>query len=283
MMVPNYAVTVKSGPEHGLAYLATFIINLSGAAATVLHLYLRAKTPSFAQSPYSSTLSSSSRRPPNTSSRRRPPPLYERPPPLYQKPKSTPHHRKGQLGPPQPDRANRLSDFTIRSFNRIGDEVATILASIRPALSPASSPKLPHHNPTSPTSRLVRDSPAYTLFPPIPARYRPLTDKPPASTSTSTPPASTGATKTAPPHRPSRAATPTINMSRSQASPKFPEKALLAGQRRGFLAPAAAIEVAIPPGGRKRDVEDAESFREILIWKGGGEVSAQEVAVGRFV
>jgi len=283
MMVPNYAGAAKSGPEHGLAYLATFIINLSGAAATVLHLYLRATSPKFAQSPYSSTLSSSSRGRPNTSSRRPPPPLYEKPPPPYRKPKTTPHHRKGQLGPPQPDRANRLSSYTTRSFRRIGDEVATILSSIRPALSPASSPKLPHHNSTSSTSRLVRDTPSYTLFPPIPARYRPPTDKLPAPTLTWTPPTSTCANKAIPPRRPSRAATPIINMSRSQASPKIPERALLAEQKRRLLAPAAAIEVAIPPHGRGRDVEDAESFREILIWKGEGEVSAREGAVGKFV
>ncbi|KAG0127964.1 hypothetical protein HOY82DRAFT_671857 [Tuber indicum] len=272
MMIPNYAVTANSGPQHGLVYLATFIINLSGAAATVLHLYLRAKAQSLAQPPYS-TLSRSSRTRPNTS--RRPPPPYEKPPPPYQKPRSTPRHHNRKPDSAQPNRANRLSSYTTRGLHRLGGGMTTIFSSAKPSPSITTFPS-PPHNSTTPSSRLAtRNSPAYTLFPPIPTRYRPPTDQLP----TSTPPSS----RTTPPHRPSRAVAPTINMSRSQASPRVPERAHLAKQERRFLAPAAAIEVAIPPGGRARDMEDAESFREILLWKEEGEVSAQEGVVGRFV
>ncbi|KAG0636125.1 hypothetical protein HOY80DRAFT_979111 [Tuber brumale] len=275
MMIPNYAVTAKSGPNHGLVYLATFIINLSGAAATVLHLYLRAKAQSLAQPPYSSTLSRSSHTRPNISSRRPPPPYEKRPPP-YQKPRSTPRHYNRKPDPAQPNRAGRLSSYTTRGLHRLGGGMTTIFSSAKPSPSTTTSlPNPPHHNSTSSISRLARDSPAYTLFPPIPTRYRPLTGQLP----TSTPPIN----RTTPPRRPSRTSTPTINVSRSQAHPRIPESAHLAKQERRFLAPAAAIEIAVPPGGRRREEEDAESFREILLWKAEGEVGAQEGVVGRFV
>ncbi|RPB00145.1 hypothetical protein L873DRAFT_1789108 [Choiromyces venosus 120613-1] len=304
MMLPNYAVTAKSGPKHGLVYLATFIINLSGVAAAVLHLYLRAETPSWAQSPHSSTSSSRARS--NTSSRR-PPPPHEKPPPPYQKPKSAlrshTHHQQQQqqpsppLPPSQQNRANRLSSYTARSSQRLGDEITTLLSNISP-LSPSSpSSQNPQTQTSTSTPPITPNSPSYTLFPPIPTRYRHLPDQPPSSTististSTSTPHTSTS-TNTSPPQRPSRTATPIVNMSRSQstsAGPKMPEKALLAQQRpkRRFLVPAAAIEVAVPPGSRRGgnagDFGDAESFREILVWKGEGRVSAQETVVGRLV
>lgn len=309
-MVPNYALTAQDNPKHSTSELATVVANIGGIAACSLYFYLRTKTkladgnemePSTihpeADRPteggeadsgrdqyedtiddradlssiiieYSDPLEIS--RAPDTNN----PPGLE-PSAFRQTPRSpTSIYSKGHRSSRAP---SIFSQYTTHSFKRLGDEITNMITGLRAAENPTTTTS--KRLPAAPTSRKPASN--YTLFPPN--ADRPRTPHAPLSK----PHVPIPTTLSRPPTRPSRAATPTINMDRRQPNPKLlepttqpdgpsqrlqvPKTASRPGLTGSKSIPAKSFEVAIPP---RVNSGIAESFMEILIWKKGNPTQA---------
>lgn len=293
-MVPNYALTAQDHPQRSTSELATVVANIGGIAACGLHFYLRANTgPGDANGPDKPTdgEKTDNKRDQNEDTMdddqavlssiiieysdpeeiSRVPETNDGPgpetPTLLLTPRSpTSVYSKGHRSSRAP---SLFSQYTAHSFKRLGDEITNMITGLRAADNFASSKRLP---PTPPTPRKPASN--YTLFPP--SADRPRTPHAPISKPQVPIPT---CTLSRPPTRPSRAATPTINMDRRQPNPKLlaptqpvksdgPAHKLQIPKPTSKLntkgIPAKSFEVAIPP---RVDSGDAESFMEILIWK----------------
>lgn len=252
-MVPNYALTAQNQPRHSASELATVVANIGGIAACSLHFYLRAQSgqadrgeegPSAvcpempvdeqhhdgddhaALSSIINEYSESPALPAATNTNLSAPTT----PAILRTPRSpTSIYSKGHRSSRAP---SLFSQYTTHSFKRLGEEINNMITGLRAAEASKRLPVLP-------TARKPASN--YTLFPP-------------------------SADRTRPPTRPSRAATPTINMDRRQPNPKMvePERLQVPKSTSKRSIPAKPFEVAIPP---RVDTGDAESFMEILIWK----------------
>lgn len=277
-MVPNYALTAQNQSRHSASELATVMANIGGIAACGLYIYLRAQigqgdrdekglsvvcpgTPAEGgeaereqhqggdhHTALSSIIDEYSD-PPAVPAPAALPNLSA--PATPQTPRSpTSIYSRGHRSSRAP---SLFSQYTTHSFKRLGEEITNMITGLRAAEASKRLPVLP---------TLQKPATNYTIFPPAADRQRP-------------------------PTRPSRAATPTINMDRRQPNPKLglvePERRKIArsvSQRNsparparpfGIVrsasqrsSPARPFEVAIPP---RVDSGDAESFMEILIWK----------------
>lgn len=317
MMVPNYALTAQDNPQHSTSELATVVANVGGIAACGLHFYLRTKTkPADVNEKEQSTIHPEADRPieggeannerdeyedtiddradlssiiieysdlseisraPDTNN----PPGLE-PSAFLQTPRSpTSIYSKGHRSSRAP---SIFSQYTTHSFKRLGDEINNMITGLRAAENPTTATTTTSKRlPVPPTPRKPAFN--YTLFPPNADRPR----TPHAPLELSKPHVPIPTTLSRPPTRPSRAATPAINMDRRQPNPKLPEPPRPDGPSQTLQVPKAAsrpafpgsksipaksFEVAIPP---RVNSGIAESFMEILIWKKGNPTQASRL------
>lgn len=315
-MVPNYALTAQDNPRHSASELATVVANIGGIAACGLYFYLRTKNRPADENNEKepSTIHPEADRPTEggeTDNERdqdgdtiddradlssiiieycdpselpRAPEETNNstglePPAFLQTPRSpTSIYSKGHRSSRAP---SIFSQYTTHSFKRLGDEINNMISGLRAAENTATT-STSKRLPAPPTPRKPASN--YTLFPPN--ADRPRTPHAPLSK----PQVPIPTTLSRPPTRPSRAATPTINMDRRQPNPKLLEptqpvdrpnkpsqtlqvpKTASRPKLKGLkTTPAKSFEVAIPP--RVNSV-NAESFMEILIWKRGNPAQA---------
>lgn len=248
-MVPNYALTAQNQPRQSASELATVVANIGGIAACSLHFYMRAQNGQgdrdekrlsempvdgqhqdgddhAAVSSIINEYSDSPALPAATNTNL----SGLSTPAILRTPRSpTSIYSKGHRSSRAP---SLFSQYTTHSFKRLGEEINNMITGLRAAEASKRLPVLP---------TVQKPASNYTLFPPSADRARP-------------------------PTRPSRAATPTINMDRRQPNPKMVEPGRLQVPKSASKKsiPAKPFEVAIPP---RVDTGDAESFMEILIWK----------------
>lgn len=267
-MVPNYALTAQNQPQHSASELATVMANIGGIAACSLYIYLRAQigqgdrdekglsvvcpgTPAEGGEAEHEQHQDGDHHAALASiiDEYSDLPAVPAPAATPQTPRSpTSIYSKGHRSSRAP---SLFSQYTTHSFKRLGEEITNMITGLRAAEASKRLPVLP--------TTAQKPATNYTIFPPTADRQRP-------------------------PTRPSRAATPTINMDRRQPNPKLglveperPKVARSVSQKSGPIRPFGIVksasqrsspprpfEVAIPP---RVDSGDAESFMEILIWK----------------